>query len=156
MRPAVGRGNRTGEMRQRPLRTPALCNSCRRIRCRSMPSVFFQGQGLRQASGLTPEHETRETRNWETRGRSPGLRNCHYRHALPRHRSHPTRNISLRQLDSRYVCRPRSSDQQWHPHFSRNPGPSGGGAVTGNYTVSGGGCDDSGTAVLQVAGAWDY
>jgi hypothetical protein len=34
--------------------------------------------------------------------------------------------------------------------------PSGGGAVTGNYTVSGGGCDDSGTAVLQVAGAWDY
>jgi hypothetical protein len=33
---------------------------------------------------------------------------------------------------------------------------SGGGAVTGNYTVSGGGCDDTGTAVLQVAGAWDY
>jgi hypothetical protein len=34
--------------------------------------------------------------------------------------------------------------------------PSGAGAVTGNYTVSGGGCEDSGTAVLQVAGAWDY
>jgi hypothetical protein len=24
----------------------------------------------------------------------------------------------------------------------------------GNYTISGGGCDDSGTAVLQVASAW--
>jgi hypothetical protein len=33
---------------------------------------------------------------------------------------------------------------------------SGSGAVIGNYTVSGGGCDDSGTAVLQVAGQWDY
>lgn len=34
--------------------------------------------------------------------------------------------------------------------------PSGSGEVSGNYTVSGGGCDDSGTAVLQVAGEWDY
>ena len=34
--------------------------------------------------------------------------------------------------------------------------PSGSGAVTGKYTVSGGGCDDTGIAVLQVAGAWDY
>jgi hypothetical protein len=33
---------------------------------------------------------------------------------------------------------------------------SGSGAVSGSYTVSGGGCDDSGTAILQVAGAWDY
>jgi hypothetical protein len=33
---------------------------------------------------------------------------------------------------------------------------SGSGAVTGNYIVSGGGCDDSGTAVLRVAGQWDY
>ncbi len=32
----------------------------------------------------------------------------------------------------------------------------GSGRITGNYIVSGGGCDDSGTAVLQVAGAWDY
>jgi len=32
----------------------------------------------------------------------------------------------------------------------------GSGGLKGNYTVSGGGCDDSGTAVLQVAGAWDY
>jgi hypothetical protein len=32
---------------------------------------------------------------------------------------------------------------------------SGDGDVSGNYTVSGGGCDDSGTAVLHVAGAWD-
>jgi hypothetical protein len=32
----------------------------------------------------------------------------------------------------------------------------GSGTVKGNYTVSGGGCDDSGTAILQVAGAWDY
>jgi hypothetical protein len=34
--------------------------------------------------------------------------------------------------------------------------PSGSGEVSGNYTVSGGGCDDSGTAVLQAAGEWDY
>lgn len=34
--------------------------------------------------------------------------------------------------------------------------PNGGSALTGKYTVSGGGCDDSGTAVLQVTGAWDY
>jgi hypothetical protein len=33
---------------------------------------------------------------------------------------------------------------------------SGGGWVNGIYTVSGGGCDDSGTAVLQVRGKWDY
>jgi hypothetical protein len=33
---------------------------------------------------------------------------------------------------------------------------SGNGAVSGNYIVSGGDCNDSGTAVLQVAGAWDY
>ncbi len=33
---------------------------------------------------------------------------------------------------------------------------SGSGEVSGNYTVSSGGCDESGTAVLQVAGAWDY
>jgi hypothetical protein len=33
---------------------------------------------------------------------------------------------------------------------------SGDGAVSGNYTVSGGGCEDSGTGVLQVAAAWDY
>jgi hypothetical protein len=32
----------------------------------------------------------------------------------------------------------------------------GSGGLKGNYTVSGGDCDDSGTAVLQVAGAWDY
>ena len=32
----------------------------------------------------------------------------------------------------------------------------GSGELKGNYTVSGGGCDDSGTAVLQVAGEWDY
>jgi hypothetical protein len=32
----------------------------------------------------------------------------------------------------------------------------GSGDVSGNYTVSGGVCDDSGTAVLHVAGAWDY
>jgi hypothetical protein len=32
----------------------------------------------------------------------------------------------------------------------------GSGEISGNYIVSGGGCDDSGTAVLQVAGAWDY
>ena len=32
----------------------------------------------------------------------------------------------------------------------------GSGDLSGNYTVSGGGCDDSGTAVLHVAGAWDY
>ena len=30
------------------------------------------------------------------------------------------------------------------------------GEVRGNYTVSGGACDDSGTAVLHVAGEWDY
>ena len=33
---------------------------------------------------------------------------------------------------------------------------SGSGQMSGNYTISGGGCDDSGTAVLQVAGEWDY
>lgn len=32
----------------------------------------------------------------------------------------------------------------------------GSGRITGNYIVSGGGCDDEGTAVLQVAGEWDY
>jgi hypothetical protein len=32
----------------------------------------------------------------------------------------------------------------------------GSGEMSGSYTVSGGGCDDSGTAVLHVAGAWDY
>jgi hypothetical protein len=32
----------------------------------------------------------------------------------------------------------------------------GSGRISGNYIVSGGGCDDSGTAVLQVAGEWDY
>jgi hypothetical protein len=32
---------------------------------------------------------------------------------------------------------------------------SGDGEVSGNYTVSSEGCDDSGTAVLHVAGAWD-
>jgi hypothetical protein len=32
----------------------------------------------------------------------------------------------------------------------------GSGEVKGKYTVSGGGCDDSGTAVLQLASAWDY
>jgi hypothetical protein len=32
----------------------------------------------------------------------------------------------------------------------------GSGEISGNYIVSGGGCDDSGTAVLQVAGEWDY
>ena len=32
----------------------------------------------------------------------------------------------------------------------------GSGDMSGNYTVSGGGCEDSGTAVLHVAGAWDY
>jgi hypothetical protein len=40
--------------------------------------------------------------------------------------------------------------------FLGNLNQSGDGAVSGNYTVSGGGCDDSGTAVLQVAGEWDY
>ena len=40
--------------------------------------------------------------------------------------------------------------------FSERWTRSGSGEVNGNYTVSGGGCDDSGTAVLQVAGAWDY
>jgi hypothetical protein len=40
--------------------------------------------------------------------------------------------------------------------FLGNLSQSGSGAVIGNYTVSGGGCDDSGTAVLQVAGQWDY
>ena len=30
------------------------------------------------------------------------------------------------------------------------------GEVEGNYTVTGGGCDDRGTAVLQVASPWDY
>ena len=33
---------------------------------------------------------------------------------------------------------------------------SGSGAMSGNYTVSGGSCEDSGVAVLQVAGEWDY
>ena len=32
----------------------------------------------------------------------------------------------------------------------------GSGEISGNYIVSGGGCDDSGTAVLHVAGKWDY
>ncbi len=40
--------------------------------------------------------------------------------------------------------------------FLGNLDQSGDGAVIGNYTVSGGGCDDSGTAVLQVLGEWDY
>ena len=40
--------------------------------------------------------------------------------------------------------------------FLGNLDQSGDGAVIGNYTVSGGGCDDSGTAVLQVLGQWDY
>ncbi len=40
--------------------------------------------------------------------------------------------------------------------FLGNLSDSGSGAVSGNYIVSGGGCDDSGTAVLQVAGQWDY
>jgi hypothetical protein len=30
------------------------------------------------------------------------------------------------------------------------------GEVKGNYTVAGGACDDTGAAVLHVAGAWDY
>jgi hypothetical protein len=34
--------------------------------------------------------------------------------------------------------------------------PDGSGEISGNYIVSGGGCDDSGTAVLHVAGEWDY
>jgi hypothetical protein len=32
----------------------------------------------------------------------------------------------------------------------------GSGEISGNYIVSGGGCDESGTAVLHVAGEWDY
>jgi hypothetical protein len=40
--------------------------------------------------------------------------------------------------------------------FLGNLSDSGSGAVSGNYIVSGGGCDDSGTALLQVAGQWDY
>ena len=32
----------------------------------------------------------------------------------------------------------------------------GSGEINGNYIVSGGSCDDSGTAVLHVAGEWDY
>jgi hypothetical protein len=40
--------------------------------------------------------------------------------------------------------------------FLGNLSESGSGEVDGNYTLSGGGCDDSGTAVLHIKGAWDY
>jgi hypothetical protein len=40
--------------------------------------------------------------------------------------------------------------------FLGNLSDSGSGEVSGNYTVSGGGCDDSGTADLHVKGQWDY
>jgi hypothetical protein len=40
--------------------------------------------------------------------------------------------------------------------FLGNLSESGSGEVSGIYTVSGGSCDDSGTAVLHVKGEWDY
>jgi hypothetical protein len=40
--------------------------------------------------------------------------------------------------------------------FVGNRDEGGGGRVNGNYSVSGGACDESGTAVLQVLGKWDY